>query len=162
MKTKKFYLVTSHEGCNNEGERDVHLWVRLFQVRWLICADHQRVSTVSLHEESNTILLSATRKSWDETFRKVGVSFGESTETFDLRRHGELRKRQDNTPSEPTSTRATTAPSGTASGFPDPPTESPANYNTSDDFRIELIDRPILPLLSDSLVDLDIAVIPNV
>ncbi len=25
MKAKKFYLVTSHEGCNHEGERDVHL-----------------------------------------------------------------------------------------------------------------------------------------
>ncbi len=127
-----------------------------------LCADHQRVSTVSLHEESNTILLSATRKSWDETFRKVGVSFGESTKTFDLRRHGELRKRQDNTPSQPTSTRATTAPSGAASWFPDTPTESPANYNVSDDLSIELIDRPILPLPLDSPVNIDLAAIPDV
>lgn len=25
IKAKRFYVITSHEGCNNDGERDVHL-----------------------------------------------------------------------------------------------------------------------------------------
>ncbi|KAF7506252.1 hypothetical protein GJ744_012060 [Endocarpon pusillum] len=128
IKTKNFYLITSHEGCNNDGERDVHL-----------------VSNVSLNEDIKAIVLSATRMPWENIFHKMDVRFGHSAETFEVRRHEDLRARQEGTTEGATSTSVTASATSNSITFPPAPTSTPGTFNVSGSVSTELIDAQIFP-----------------
>ena len=103
------------------------------------------VSTVSLNEDINNIVLSYTRMPWENIFHKIDVRFGDSAETFEVRRHKDLQARQDTTTESATSTRITASASSNSITFPLAPTATPGNLNVSGNIASELIDTQILP-----------------
>ncbi len=103
------------------------------------------VSTVSLNEDINTIVLSATHMPWENTFHKIDVRFGDSADTFEVRRHKDLRPRQETTSDSATSAPVTATASSNTITFPLAPTSTPGTLNVSENIASELIDTQILP-----------------
>ncbi|CAO2653945.1 Nn.00g106780.m01.CDS01 [Neocucurbitaria sp. VM-36] len=75
-------IITSHETCNQDGERAVY-----------------RVHDVSFAEDGEALELSISRSSWQDAFDTFDISFGHTTENHLYRRHTDFakvrRKRQD-------------------------------------------------------------------
>lgn len=103
------------------------------------------VSTVSLNEDINNIVLSTTRMPWENTFHKMDVRFGDSAETFEVRRHKDLQARQDTSTESATSPPITASASSNSITFPLAPTTTPESLSVSGNIGSKLIDTQILP-----------------
>ncbi|KAL9130521.1 MAG: hypothetical protein Q9175_007004, partial [Cornicularia normoerica] len=115
-----FLLVTSHEGCNEDGERNPHM-----------------VSEAALDLEKLVIILSITRVPWKSTFNSMTLDFGKSDDDFVLRQHGRLETRQ------AAVTTSVAAPSSVA--YPAAPSSTPTNWSASASFNKQWLDTSILP-----------------
>jgi len=114
---EKFLLITSHPGCNEDGERDPHL-----------------VSELSIHGEIHLMTLITSRVPWKSTFGSATLDFGPTDEVFEVRRHGGLRPRQ-------------VAPAATSSSvvFPAAPTTTPSSFNVTENINKQWLNTAILP-----------------
>ncbi|UPX09699.1 uncharacterized protein EKO05_0000383 [Ascochyta rabiei] len=76
-------IITSHEGCNKDGERAVY-----------------RVDDISYAEEGVALDLAVTEALWQDAFDNIDINFGHSQYDHIYRRHSDFsrarRKRQDN------------------------------------------------------------------
>ncbi|KAL4799691.1 hypothetical protein BDV19DRAFT_384979 [Aspergillus venezuelensis] len=119
--TPEFIVVTSHDGCDLDGERSAHL-----------------VTGVSVSNEDGTIALTMDRMDWHDAFSSTTVSFRRRHPSEIQRRSPTLVKRQ-----------TETQPSASTSSFPAAPT-SAAGLNSSADasFNARHTDMKIYP--SDS------------
>jgi hypothetical protein len=88
----EFSVVTSHEGCNNDGERESHRYGPYIALT--LFSNIYRVSGISLDEGERLIILSTSPLPWKNTAHFMALDFGPSNEDFELRRHGDLRPRQ--------------------------------------------------------------------
>ncbi|KAF2011857.1 hypothetical protein BU24DRAFT_465450 [Aaosphaeria arxii CBS 175.79] len=82
-------IITSHEGCNAEGERSFY-----------------KVDKVDEADDGLTLDLIIISKEWEEAFSSVTIDFGSTDESHIIRRHEDFRKlrmlrRQDPTPTAP-------------------------------------------------------------
>ncbi|MCJ1276962.1 hypothetical protein MMC21_004771 [Puttea exsequens] len=121
-KAEIFILVSSHEGCNEDGERNAYL-----------------VSEVMMHPEEQVIVFYTARMPWKNTFTALKVSFGGGKTGLTSRHHGRLRPRQMDPPSP-------SAPSSSSTvTYPEAPTNTPQSANVTSTFSPSLIDKAILP-----------------
>ncbi|MCJ1465237.1 hypothetical protein MMC07_003853 [Pseudocyphellaria aurata] len=124
----QFSLITSHDSCNRDGERSAHL-----------------VSEVAVVESEMVIILRSSHLPWKDALQSMTVDFGSSGAEFEVRRHDQLRKRQDST--------ATAAPSSadaaasTVISFPIPPSSSPTpgRSDAHGDVGFKYLDTSIVP-----------------
>ncbi|KAL9066955.1 MAG: hypothetical protein Q9161_007199 [Pseudevernia consocians] len=115
-----FLLVTSHEGCNEDGERKPHM-----------------VSETTLDLDNHSIILSITRVPWKSTFTSMTLDFGKNDDEYVLRRHGKLEPRQ---------AAVTSSVAATSSvAYPPAPSSTPSNWNASESFNKTWLDISILP-----------------
>ncbi|KAL8794368.1 MAG: hypothetical protein Q9195_003066 [Heterodermia aff. obscurata] len=116
-----FLLITSHQSCDLEGERNVRL-----------------VSNIAADVFAYRIEMFATQISWKDGYRSMKVDFGASTQELSLRKHNELRKRQQTTIS------ATVSPSA---AFPVLPSSSPTPtiHEVTENIDLSYHDTTILP-----------------
>lgn len=124
----QFSLITSHDSCNREGERSAHL-----------------VSEVTIVESEMMIVLDTYHMPWKDVFQSVTVDFGGSGADFEVRRHDQLRKRQDSTaPAAPSSAGAAAS---TRISFPIPPPSSPtpAEHDAHGNVSFHYLDTLIIP-----------------
>ncbi|KAG9190413.1 hypothetical protein G6011_08501 [Alternaria panax] len=68
-------IITSHESCNEEGERSVY-----------------RVHNVSFAGDGEALELSVSKTTWQAAFDHVDISFGHTTEDHVYRRHSDFSK----------------------------------------------------------------------
>ncbi|KAL8809316.1 MAG: hypothetical protein Q9200_003514, partial [Gallowayella weberi] len=129
---KDFYLVTSHDTCNDGGERNVYL-----------------VSSVSNTDERDLdLVMSISRVPWRESVQTIKVDFGKSKEVYRFPHHAAIGKRQTSSSSEAAVVVA--SGTGTASAtvpvpFPAPPTAKPTATSVSQNIGFSYIDTPLLP-----------------
>ncbi|KAL9021479.1 MAG: hypothetical protein Q9185_001376 [Variospora sp. 1 TL-2023] len=127
---EKFYIVTSHATCNDDGEREVYL-----------------VSGISGSKGQDLDLtLSVSPVRWKDSVQNIKINFGKSNERYHIPRQGNLQKRQ--TPTAPVASVVVSTPpvaSTVEVSFPTPPTATPTETSASKDLAISWIDTPILP-----------------
>ncbi|KAI4945203.1 hypothetical protein J4E91_008181 [Alternaria rosae] len=68
-------IITSHEGCNDEGERSVY-----------------RVNDVSFAEDGEALELSVSKTTWRAAFDHVDISFGHTIDDHIYRRHSDFAR----------------------------------------------------------------------
>ncbi|KAI4644488.1 hypothetical protein J4E93_006393 [Alternaria ventricosa] len=68
-------IITSHEGCNDEGERSVY-----------------RVNDVSFAQDGEALELSVSKTTWRAAFDHVDISFGHTTDDHIYRRHSDFAR----------------------------------------------------------------------
>ncbi|KAH7378275.1 hypothetical protein BKA66DRAFT_571703 [Pyrenochaeta sp. MPI-SDFR-AT-0127] len=68
-------VITSHESCNDEGERAVY-----------------RVENVSFAEDGEALELSVTKVAWRDAFESFDISFGQTSDDHLYRRHSDFTK----------------------------------------------------------------------
>ncbi|RAR10711.1 gpi anchored protein [Stemphylium lycopersici] len=73
-------IITSHSGCNEEGERSV------YRSR----SDDPSVNDVSFAEDGETLEVSVAKTTWQEAFDHVNVTFGHTTDDHIYRRHADF------------------------------------------------------------------------
>lgn len=66
-------IITSHESCNDEGEREVY-----------------RVTDVSFAEDGEALDLSVKKTTWRQAFDRMNVTFGHTTDDHIVRRHADF------------------------------------------------------------------------
>ncbi|KAL8924894.1 MAG: hypothetical protein Q9208_003777 [Pyrenodesmia sp. 3 TL-2023] len=125
----KFYLVTSHNTCNNDGERNIYL-----------------VSAIAGSSDRNldlTLLVTPAR--WKDSIHNININFGKSSEEYLVSGRGKFQRRQ--APSAPESTVvATAAATSTVEiDFPAPPSSTPTETSAQQDLSFQWIDTPLLP-----------------
>lgn len=103
------------------------------------------VSEVTVVESDMMIVLDSTHMPWKDVFHSMTVEFGGSGADFEVRRHDQLRKRQDSTATASPSS-ADTAASATIS-FPIPPSSSPTpnGFDSHGDVGFKYVDTSIIP-----------------
>ncbi|KAL8808486.1 MAG: hypothetical protein Q9182_000037 [Xanthomendoza sp. 2 TL-2023] len=127
-----FYLVTSHDTCNNGGERNVYL-----------------VSSMSNTDERDLdLVLSISRVPWRESVQTIKVDFGKSNEVYRFPHRAAIGKRQSSLSTE--AAVVVGSGTGTASAtvpvpFPAPPTATPTATSVSKNIGFSYIDTPLLP-----------------
>ncbi|KAI9772144.1 MAG: hypothetical protein M1839_002556 [Geoglossum umbratile] len=128
-KLEKFLVVTSHLGCNYNGERSPYL-----------------VSGVTFSEGRPAVILSTQIIDWKDTFHTMSVDFGTSSEAYTpehLRRHGSLQRRQGK---RGASTEASPTSSGSPSQtFPVAPTDVPSATSATKDLSFSQLSTQIFP-----------------
>ncbi|EOA84581.1 uncharacterized protein SETTUDRAFT_61645, partial [Exserohilum turcica Et28A] len=83
-------IITSHEGCNAEGERSVY-----------------RVNDVTFAKDGEALEASVTKTTWQDAFDHVNITFGHTTEDHFYRRHADfarIRSKRQNRVSIPENT----------------------------------------------------------
>ena len=114
----QFILITSHENCNKNGERDTHmLGHRHVSFARFTCADLSRVSTLEILEKEQLLVLSATRIPWKDAVHSMKVDFGGSSDDYELQQRHKISRRQTTVP--PSSSPVVTTPT-TSIAFPNP------------------------------------------
>ena len=137
----QFILVTSHEGCNKEGERDTHmLAIGRTDFTGDKYADLHSVSALDIYEDGQLLVLSTVRIPWKHAVHSITVDFGSSDDSYDLREWPKLQRRQ------ATTTASVVASPTNSLTFPTP-TSSGATQATSitEQFNRQWIDKAILP-----------------
>ncbi len=138
-----FVLITSHQGCNKDGERDTHMSACCYaDYAKTQCADLCRVSKLEVHDEGHILVLSVTRLAWKDAVHSIQVDFGSSDDYYELRQEHKIERRQATTTSTPTVTAPTTSvayPTPTSSG---PPPQMP---NVNAKINSQWTDTAILP-----------------
>ncbi|KAL8705514.1 MAG: hypothetical protein Q9201_001389 [Fulgogasparrea decipioides] len=124
---KDFYLVTSHDTCNVDGERSVYL-----------------VSTVSATSDDLNIVLSVSRVSWKSAIQTIKIDVGKSKERYRIRKQGEVQKRQMPSSAE-ASIVATPGAAASTVAFPVPPSSTPTATSAHKDVSFSYADTPLLP-----------------
>ncbi|KAI4194677.1 MAG: hypothetical protein LQ350_007640 [Teloschistes chrysophthalmus] len=118
-KYDKFYLITSHATCNEDGERNLYL-----------------VSDVVNAMDSLDLLLCISRVDWKGSMQTVRIDFGKSSENYFRPGRGALQKRQDTTTSEAASTTVF---------LPIPPSSKPTATTAHHGLNFSYIGTPLLP-----------------
>ncbi|KAL8729501.1 MAG: hypothetical protein Q9181_004982, partial [Wetmoreana brouardii] len=124
---KDFYLVTSHDTCNVDGERSVYL-----------------VSTVSGTSDDLNVVLSVSRVSWKSAIQTINIDFGKSGESYRIRKQGEVHKRQMPSSAE-ASIVATSGAAASTVAFPVPPSSTPTATSAHKDVSFSYTETPLLP-----------------
>ncbi|KAL8966782.1 MAG: hypothetical protein Q9197_005793, partial [Variospora fuerteventurae] len=127
---EKFYIVTSHATCNDDGERKVYL-----------------VSGISGSKGQDLDLtLSVSSARWKDSVQSIKINFGKSNERYHIPRQGNLQKRQTSTIPVATVVVSSAPVASTVEvSFPAPPTARPTETSASKDLAISWINTPILP-----------------
>ncbi|KAL8752353.1 MAG: hypothetical protein Q9184_005764 [Pyrenodesmia sp. 2 TL-2023] len=139
----KFYLVTSHDTCNNDGERNIYLFRGYEGYK----ADQSRVSAVTGSSDGNldlTLLVTPAR--WKDSVQSISINFGKSSEDYLVPGQGKIQRRQ--APSAPNTTVvvATAAATSTVEiDFPAPPSSTPTATSAQQDLSFQWIDTALLP-----------------
>ena len=109
--------------------------------------NNSRVSEALLHFQERLIILSIERVPWKTTFNSMKVDFGESKDTFELRRHRRLEVRGAATTSSSIS--SVSSPSAAATSttvvYPLAPTSTPKAFNATANINKQFLDTSILP-----------------
>lgn len=92
-----------------------------------------------MHIRDRVIILKASRVPWKHTFDSMTLDFGESEESLNPRRHGELRPRQ------AASSTAGGSAASTSIVYPAAPTSTAAIINDTDSFSHSYMNTAILP-----------------
>ncbi|KAI4124675.1 MAG: hypothetical protein LQ338_004675, partial [Usnochroma carphineum] len=126
---QEFYLITMHNTCNEDGERNVYL-----------------VTAVSSGNEDLDLRLSASPARWKDSIQTVKIDFGKAKEDYIIPGRGRVQKRQATSASEAVVVASTGAASSTIPvSFPAPPSSSPTAKNAHKDLGFSWIDTPLLP-----------------
>ncbi|KAI9697209.1 MAG: hypothetical protein M1836_004773 [Candelina mexicana] len=128
--TSDFLVITSHAGCNEDGERMPYV-----------------VSQINFVEASSTAELSVMPIAWQDTFHAMTVDFGTSNGRYasdSLRRHDRLQRRQ------ASSTLAKLTPSTTAGvsfsrSYPTAPATATPASSVSGNLTSQLLEKQIMP-----------------
>ncbi|KAL8833849.1 MAG: hypothetical protein Q9170_004071, partial [Blastenia crenularia] len=128
-----FYLVTSHDTCNHDGERKVYL-----------------VSSVSSGDVKGLgLTLSVSPVRWKDSIQTIRIEYGKSEETYRIPYQGSIQKRQATSTSEAAAIAVTsTGAASTAVDvtFPVPASSStPTATSARQDLGFSWIDTPLLP-----------------
>ncbi|KAL9580578.1 MAG: hypothetical protein Q9212_004408, partial [Teloschistes hypoglaucus] len=118
-KHDKFYLITSHATCNQDGERNLYV-----------------VSDVVNGMDSLDQLLSVSRVDWKGSMRTIRIDFGKSSANYSKPGLRALRKRQHTTSSEAASTTVS---------LPVPPSSKPTATTAHRDLSFSYVKTPLLP-----------------
>lgn len=107
--------------------------------------DRLSVSDYSIDKTGRLISLMVTQRQWKDVYGSLTVEFGSSSSNFEVRRHSDLRKRQ-NSESLTVSTSDIAASSSVIS-FPIPPssTPTPGVHDAHGDIGKQFINQAILP-----------------
>ncbi|MCJ1425160.1 hypothetical protein MMC29_003048 [Sticta canariensis] len=124
----QFSLITSHDSCNRDGERSAHL-----------------VCEVTVIESEMMIVLDSSHMQWEDVFHSLTVDFGESDADFEVRRHDQLRKRQN--PTVTAAASSTDTAETTKISIPLPPSSSPTPdpSEAHGDVGFKYLDTSIIP-----------------
>ncbi|KAL8957212.1 MAG: hypothetical protein Q9193_005459, partial [Seirophora villosa] len=127
---KKFYIVTSHGTCNNDGERDIYL-----------------ASGVSGSKDQDLhLLLKVSPVRWKDSVQSIKIEFGKSNERYHIPRQKSLQKRQASATPEATVVVSSAAVASSVEvTFPAPPSSTPTETSASQDLGFSWVETPILP-----------------
>ncbi|KAL8895065.1 MAG: hypothetical protein Q9192_003866 [Flavoplaca navasiana] len=123
-----FYLITSHNSCNENGERTVYLV--------------SAVSDTGIRDFD--LVFSVSPVPWKKSIQTIRVDFAKSDESYSVQGQGAIGKRQALSSTEVVVVAATPTTSSTIA-FPPPPTDSPTATSAHQDLSFSYIDTPILP-----------------
>ena len=71
-------IITSHDGCNRDGERAVY-----------------KVDDTAFSRDGETLEVAVTESLWQDAFDRFDITFGHTTSDHVYRRHANFQKRQD-------------------------------------------------------------------
>ncbi|KAL9048689.1 MAG: hypothetical protein Q9206_005900 [Seirophora lacunosa] len=124
---KKFYIVTSHGTCNNDGERDIYF-----------------VSGSKGRDLELLLMVSPVR--WKDSVQSIKIEFGKSNERYHTPRQKSLQQRQAPATPEATVVVSSAAVASTVEvSFPAPPSSTPTETSASQDLGFSWVETPILP-----------------
>jgi hypothetical protein len=91
----EFFVITSHAGCNPNGERAPHLYVLRSSTRYF--AHQCSISSITYGKDIPITIFSVKRVPWKDAYETMSVSFGVSQGKYkpdSIRLHNDLRRRQ--------------------------------------------------------------------